>query len=185
VPTVLEDKIHVSTPTRAWRLDLLAQRAALVAILIAVWWGFSLTLPHYVLPLYPAIAILIAGILNSGNLSKARWLVRGTIGWFLFPGAIAIAVLVAFIMFGGDLGLIAWPFSAAAVIFGLFAWWLYDADGAERALLRGMIASVLVAVTVYAVTLRLLPSLFPSENLLTRFGAAAATASKYRVMSAT
>ncbi|MGA8389521.1 MAG: glycosyl transferase, partial [Pseudolabrys sp.] len=122
-------------------------------------------LPHYVLPLYPAIAILIAGILSSGNLSKLRWLVRGTIGWFLFPSAIAIAVLIAFIMFGGDLGLIAWPFSAAAVICGLFAWWLYDVDGAERALLRGMIASVLVAVTVYAVTLRLLPSLFPSAMI--------------------
>ena len=43
-------------------------------------------LPHYVLPLYPAIAILIAGILQSGSLSKARWMVRGTIGWFMFPG---------------------------------------------------------------------------------------------------
>lgn len=127
-------------------------------------------LPHYVLPLYPAIAILIAGILNSGDLSKSRWLVRGTIGWFLFPGAIAIAVLIAFIMFGGDLGLIAWPFSAAAVIVGLFAWWLYEVDGAERALLRGMIASVLVAVTVYAVTLRLLPSLFPSEMIAEDIG---------------
>ena len=74
-------------------------------------------------------------------------------------------MLIAFIMFGGDLGLIAWPFSAAAVICGLFAWWLYDVDGAERALLRGMIASVLVAVTVYAVTLRLLPSLFPSAMI--------------------
>jgi hypothetical protein len=108
---------------------------------------------------------MIAGILDSGNLSKSRWLVRGTIGWFLFPIAIATAALVAFIMFGGDLGLIAWPFSAAAMIFGLFAWWLYEVDGAERALLRGMVASVLVAITVYAVALRLLPSLFPSAMI--------------------
>ena len=145
----------------------------LLAWLVPSWLVFEAVmtkLPHYVLPLYPAIAILIAGILNSGNLSKARWLVRGTIGWFLFPGAIAIAVLIAFIMFGGDLGLIAWPFSAAAVICGLFAWWLYDVDGAERALLRGMIASVLVAITVYAVTLRLLPSLFPSAMIAEDIG---------------
>jgi 4-amino-4-deoxy-L-arabinose transferase-like glycosyltransferase len=145
----------------------------LLAWLVPSWLVFEAVmtkLPHYVLPLYPAAAILIAGILISGNLSKSRWLVRGTIGWFLFPGAIAIAVLVAFIMFGGDLGLIAWPFSAAAVIFGLFAWWLYDVDGAERALLRGMIASVLVAVTVYAVTLRLLPSLFPSAMVAENIG---------------
>jgi 4-amino-4-deoxy-L-arabinose transferase-like glycosyltransferase len=145
----------------------------LLAWLVPSWLVFEAVmtkLPHYVLPLYPAIAILIAGILHSDRLSKARWLVRGTIGWFLFPGAIAIAVLVAFIMFGGDLGLIAWPFSASAVILGLFAWWLYDVDGAERALLRGMIASVLVAVTVYAVTLRLLPSLFPSAMVAEDIG---------------
>jgi 4-amino-4-deoxy-L-arabinose transferase-like glycosyltransferase len=145
----------------------------LLAWLVPSWLVFEAVmtkLPHYVLPLYPAIAILISGVLNSGNLSKAPWLVRGTIGWFLFPTAVAIAVLIAFIMFGGDLGLIAWPFSTAAVIFGLFAWWLYDVDGAERALLRGMISSVLVAITVYAVTLRFLPSLFPSAMIAEDIG---------------
>lgn len=137
----------------------------LLAWLIPSWLVFEVVmtkLPHYVLPLYPAIAILIAGILEPGELSKPRWMARGTISWFLFPGAIAIAVLIAFIVFGRDLGLVAWPFSALAVIFGLFAWWLYEVDGAERSLLRGMIASVFVAVTVYAVTFPLLPSLFPS-----------------------
>ncbi|HET7913023.1 MAG TPA: glycosyltransferase family 39 protein [Pseudolabrys sp.] len=151
-----------------WRSRREAGTQFLLAWLVPSWLVFEAVmtkLPHYVLPLYPAIAVLIAGILDSGSLSKSRWLVRGAIGWFLFPGAIAIAVLVAFVMFGGDLGLIAWPFSAAAVIFGLFAWWLYDADGAERALLRGMVASVLVAITVYAVALRMLPSLFPSAMI--------------------
>ena len=140
-------------------------------------------LPHYVLPLYPAIAILIAGILEPGGLSKNRWLVRGTVGWFLFPVAIAIAAVVAFIMFGRDLGLIAWPFGAAAAIFGLFAWWLYEVDGPERSLLRGMIASVFIAITTsdclslaaehvpsaliakgptYAIAFPSLPKMFPS-----------------------
>jgi 4-amino-4-deoxy-L-arabinose transferase-like glycosyltransferase len=137
----------------------------LLAWLVPCWIIFEAVmtkLPHYVLPLYPALAILIAGILEPGGLSKTRWIVRGTIGWFLFPSAIAIVVLVGFIAFGGDLGLIAWPFSAAAVIFGLFAWWLYDVDGAEHSLLRAAIASVLIAITVYAVTFPSLPSLFPS-----------------------
>ena len=140
----------------------------LLAWLIPSWLVFEAVmtkLPHYVLPLYPAVAILIAGVLESGGLSKARWMVRSTIGWFLFPAAIAIAVLIAFIMFGRDLGLVAWPFSALAVISGLFAWWLYDVDGAERSLLRGMIASILIAITVYAVTFPLLPTLFPSAMI--------------------
>jgi 4-amino-4-deoxy-L-arabinose transferase-like glycosyltransferase len=140
----------------------------LLAWLIPSWLVFEAVmtkLPHYVLPLYPAIAILIAGVLQSGSLSKARWMVRGTIGWLLFPAAIAIAALVVFIMFGRELGLIAWPFSALAVITGLFAWWLYEVDGPERSLLRGMIASILIAISVYAITFPLLPSLFPSAMI--------------------
>src|SRR4029450_1431601 len=99
------------------------------------------TLPHSGLPLYPAIAILIAGIVEPHGVSKQRWMARGTIGWVLFPTAIAFGVLILFIMVGRELGLATWPFSAAAVIFGLFAWWLYEADGAERSLLRAMMAS--------------------------------------------
>jgi hypothetical protein len=48
------------------------------------------------------------------------------------------------------------------VIFGLFAWWLYEADGAERSLLRAMVASIFIAITVYAIIFPQLPSLFPS-----------------------
>ncbi len=137
----------------------------LLAWLVPSWIVFEAVmtkLPHYVLPLYPAIAILIAGILEKGGLARVRWMVRGTVGWFLFPVAIAIVVVVGFVALSRDLGLAAWPFAAAAMISGLFAWRLYDVDGAERALLRAMMASVFIAITVYAVTFPLLPSLFPS-----------------------
>jgi len=137
----------------------------LLAWLVPSWIIFEAVmtkLPHYVLPLYPAIAILIAGILEKGGLARVRWMVRGTVGWFLFPVAIAIVVVVGFVALSRDLGLAAWPFAAAAMIFGLFAWRLYDVDGAERSLLRAMMASVFIAFTVYAVTFPLLPSLFPS-----------------------
>ena len=137
----------------------------LLAWLLPSWLVFEAVmtkLPHYVLPLYPAIAILIAGIVEPHGQSKLRWMARGTVGWFLFPVAVAIGVVVLFIMFGRELGLIAWPFAAIAVIFGLFAWWLYETDGAERSLLRAMVASIFIAVTVYAITFPLLPSLFPS-----------------------
>jgi 4-amino-4-deoxy-L-arabinose transferase-like glycosyltransferase len=157
----------LATPT-VWKARRELSTRFLLAWLIPSWLVFEAVmtkLPHYVLPLYPAIAILIAGVLESGGLSKSRWMVRGTVGWFLFPAVIAIATLVIFIMFGGDLGLIAWPFSALAVISGLFAWWLYEVDGAERSLLRGMIASILIAITVYAITFPLLPTLFPSAMI--------------------
>ena len=138
----------------------------LLAWLLPSWIVFEIVmtkLPHYVLPLYPAIAILIAGILEPGSLSKIRWMVRGTVGWFVFPVVIAVAAVVGFIVIGRDPGIIAWPFAAAAVVFGLFAWRLYEVDGAESALLRGMIASIFISITVYAVVFPLLPALFPSK----------------------
>jgi len=147
----------------------------LLAWLLPSWLVFEAVmtkLPHYVLPLYPAIAILIAGIVEPHGVSKQRWMARGTIGWVLFPTAIAFGVLILFIMVGRELGLATWPFSAAAVIFGLFAWWLYEADGAERSLLRAMMASIFIAITVYAITFPQLPSLFPSALIAEEIRAA-------------
>ena len=150
---------------RIWQARREPGARFLLAWLIPSWVVFEAVitkLPHYVLPLYPAIAILIAGVLESGGLSTNRWLVRGTAGWFAFPAVIAVGVVVIFIVIGHDPGFVAWPFAAAAAIVGLFAWWLYEVDGPERSLLRGMAASVLIAVTVYAVTFPSLPALFPS-----------------------
>ena len=154
---------------QVWRARREPGAQFLLAWLVPSWIVFEAVvtkLPHYVLPLYPAIAILIAGILDQGALYKKRWLVRGTIGWFIFPTAIALMVPVLFLYTEHDLGIIAWPSAAAAMILGLFAWLLYDVDGAERALLRGMMASVFVGVTVYAIVFPALPVLFPSELVM-------------------
>ena len=43
-------------------------------------------LPHYVLPLYPAIAILTVGALERRVLSRS-WLMRGAAWWFAIPAA--------------------------------------------------------------------------------------------------
>lgn len=148
-----------------WRARREPGAQFLLAWLIPSWIVFEAAitkLPHYVLPLYPAIAILIAGIVEGGGPSKARLLVRGTVGWFVFPSLIAVTVVTGFLFIDHDLGLIAWPTAAAAVVMGLFAWWLYEVDGPERSLLRGTVASVLLAVTVYAIAFPSLPVLFPS-----------------------
>jgi 4-amino-4-deoxy-L-arabinose transferase-like glycosyltransferase len=123
-------------------------------------------LPHYVLPLYPAIAILIAGVVDPHVLARQRWLVRGTGWWFFFPVILGVGTIIVLVMFGRQLGLPAWPFAAAAMIFGLRAWWLYAADGAERSLLRGMVASLLLAVAIYAVIIPSLTTGFPSPALV-------------------
>ena len=62
-------------------------------------------LPHYVLPLYPAIAILIAGVVDPHVLARQRWLVRGTGWWFFLPVILGIGTIVVLVMFGRQLGL--------------------------------------------------------------------------------
>jgi 4-amino-4-deoxy-L-arabinose transferase-like glycosyltransferase len=140
----------------------------LLAWLIPSWIVFELVmtkLPHYVLPLYPAIAILIAGVIDPHALARQRWLVRGTGWWLGLPLIIAIAGIVGLVAIGRQLGLLAWPFAAGAVIFGLIAWRLYDVDGPERSLLRAMAASLLIAIAIYAVIAPSLTALFPSVTL--------------------
>jgi 4-amino-4-deoxy-L-arabinose transferase-like glycosyltransferase len=134
----------------------------LLAWLVPSWIVFEIVvtkLPHYVLPLYPAIAILTAGAVESRVLSRRIFLVRGIIWWFLVPGIISVLAIIGAVMIAHSLVLLAWPFFAGAVVCGLFAWRLYDDDGAERAFLRAAAAAVLMAFGVYGVVV---PSLSPA-----------------------
>ncbi len=140
----------------------------LLAWLLPSWIVFELIvtkLPHYVLPLYPAVAILMAAAVESKMLSQRRWLKRGTIFWFLVPIIVSVVAVTAAVVIAGDLVLAAWPFLAAAIVCGLGAWRWYDDDGAERALTRATAAAVLIAVAIYAVIVPALTPLFPAVAL--------------------
>lgn len=122
-------------------------------------------LPHYVLPLYPAVAILTAQAVDARMLSHRRWLVLGTMWWFVVPALAAIAGLAALVIIGRQFGLVAWPLFGASVVMGLLAWRLYGVDGAEHALLRAVTASVLMAIALFAFVVPTLGYLFPSLAL--------------------
>jgi NitT/TauT family transport system permease protein len=68
MPTVLEQQIHALPPERRWRPDLVAQRLALVALLVGVWWLVSLPMPHFVLPGPPRVFEALRMISASGDL---------------------------------------------------------------------------------------------------------------------
>jgi len=140
----------------------------LLAWIIPSWIVFEIVvtkLPHYVLPLYPAIAILTAGALDAGVLSRKRWLMRGAAWWFVVPFILSIAAIAGAIYIGRQLDLLAWPFAAGAMILGLLAWRLYEVDGPEISMLRAAAASVLIAIAVYGVIFPSLSNLFPSVAL--------------------
>jgi len=150
-----------------WRARREPGAQFLLAWLVPSWIVFELVLtklPHYVLPLYPAIAILTAGALERRVLSRS-WLTRGAAWWFAIPALAAILAVVGAISLTRQPAFLAWPLFAIAMILGLFAWWLYEDGRAERSLLNAVVASMFLAFAVFGVVLPSLNTLFPSAEI--------------------
>src|SRR3984893_5881836 len=139
----------------------------LLAWLVPSWIVFELVLtklPHYVLPLYPAIAILTVGALERRVLSRS-WLMRGAAWWFIIPAGASVIAVIGAITLTRQPVFLAWPLAAAAMILGLLAWWFSDGNRAERSLLNAVVAAILLAVAVYGVVVPSLTTLFPSAEI--------------------
>jgi 4-amino-4-deoxy-L-arabinose transferase-like glycosyltransferase len=150
-----------------WRARREPGAQFLLAWLIPSWIVFELVLtklPHYVLPLYPAIAILTVGALERRVLSRS-WLMRGAAWWFVVPAFASVVAVVGAVTLTRQPVFLAWPFVAAALIFGLFAWWLYDDNRAERSLLNAVVAAMFLAVAIYGVVAPAVTPLFPSAEI--------------------
>ena len=150
-----------------WRARREPGAQFLLAWLIPSWIVFELVLtklPHYVLPLYPAIAILTVGALERRVLSRS-WLRRGAAWWFVIPALTSVIAVIGAITLTRQPVFLAWPFVAAALIFGLFAWWLYDDNRAERSLLNALVAAMFLAMAIYGVVVPALTPLFPSAEV--------------------
>jgi 4-amino-4-deoxy-L-arabinose transferase-like glycosyltransferase len=140
----------------------------LLAWLVPSWLVFELSatkLPHYVMPLYPAIAILIAEAIEADMLSRARWLQPGLIWWWLFPLFASAGFLGLAMFLSGNVVPMAWPFLAGAMVCGLFAWLRYETNGAALALIRAAAAAILLAIGVYGFIVPALTPLFPSNTI--------------------
>jgi 4-amino-4-deoxy-L-arabinose transferase-like glycosyltransferase len=151
-----------------WRARREPGAQFLLAWLIPSWIVFELVLtklPHYVLPLYPAIAILTVGALERRVLSRSAWLMRGAAWWFAIPALTSVIAVVGAVMLTRQPVFLAWPFVAGALIFGLFAWWLYDDNRAERSLLNAVVAAMFLAMAIYGIVLPALTPLFPSAEI--------------------
>src|SRR5262249_7971899 len=111
----------------------------LLAWLVPSWLVFELVvtkLPHYVLPLYPAIAILLAGAIDARALSHRTFLEWGTIWWFIFPVLAGIAGNVVFAVVGRPVGFFGLAFFVGAPLPRFFGWRVFPSAGAAPAVLR-------------------------------------------------
>jgi 4-amino-4-deoxy-L-arabinose transferase-like glycosyltransferase len=150
-----------------WRARREPGAQFLLAWLVPSWIVFEVVLtklPHYILPLYPAIAILTIGALERRVLSRS-WLRSGAAWWFVIPAIILVTAVVGAIILTRQPAFLAWPFAALSLIFGLFAWWMFEDPRAERSLLNASVASLLLSVAVYGVVVPSLTPLFPSAEI--------------------
>jgi 4-amino-4-deoxy-L-arabinose transferase-like glycosyltransferase len=150
-----------------WRARREAGAQYLLAWLLPSWIVFELImtkLPHYVLPLYPAIAILTAGAVERRVLSRS-WLMRGAAWWFAIPAIVLTVAVVGAIWLTRQPAFLAWPFVAVSMILGLLAWRLYEDVRAEQALLNAVASALFLSVAIYGIVLPSLKPLFPSVEI--------------------
>jgi hypothetical protein len=76
-----------------------------------------------------------------------------------------VIAVVAAINFTHQPVFFAWPFVAVSLIFGLFAWWMYDDYRAERSLLNAVASSLFLGMAFYGVIVPALTPLFPSVEI--------------------
>ena len=151
-----------------WRHRLTPPLRFLLAWIVPCWIVFELVvtkLPHYVLPLYPAIAILIAWAIERRSLSSNPHLTRFTVMWPIFAAVIPAAAVWLVLYIRGQFAWLAWPFGAVGLIFGFYAWRLYDVEGAERSLLRASLAMLFMTIATLGVAVPLMQPVFSSATL--------------------
>jgi 4-amino-4-deoxy-L-arabinose transferase-like glycosyltransferase len=129
----------------------------LIAWIVPGWIMFELVitkLPHYVLPLYPGFAVMIA--LAIARKAELETWTRGTA--FLWPVVAIFLPIVCVVLafrFNGTFGVLFWPAAAVAILFGVFAWGRVLAGAAERGLILALIAGIATAVAAYSVLPRI------------------------------
>jgi NitT/TauT family transport system permease protein len=82
---VIDDKLPQQPLSRSLRLDLVGERLALVAAVIAIWWASSLSVPHYILPgparVWDALRLIVANGDLWNNLGITLW--RVSVGFIV------------------------------------------------------------------------------------------------------
>jgi 4-amino-4-deoxy-L-arabinose transferase-like glycosyltransferase len=141
----------------------------LMAWLFPAWIALELSLgkaPHHVLPLLPAIAILIVRALEDGTLAlnDARWRAV-TFLWPAIAVALPLFVVGASIVIQGAPAIAAWPLIGFAGFFAIVAWKLLLQDGPERAYYHAAFAALFLTFAIYQLVLPGLKALHPAAHV--------------------
>ncbi|MDR7038998.1 4-amino-4-deoxy-L-arabinose transferase-like glycosyltransferase [Methylobacterium sp. BE186] len=154
----------------AWRARSSDAVALLLAWIVPSWLVFEAVptkLPHYVLPLMPAVAILTALALQSGALDPARRGARATVAFLLLliPVGLTLGLAAAGWKLDRSLPLVALPFLLAACALAALAVAAFARGAAERACVIAILSACLLTPSVLGLAQRALPALKVSGRL--------------------
>jgi 4-amino-4-deoxy-L-arabinose transferase-like glycosyltransferase len=143
--------------------------AFLLAWIVPTWILFEIVptkLPHYVLPLMPAIAILTLRALAAGALHPERRGARLTAGLVvLIPVGLTLGLSAFAWAYDRTLPFAGLPLLLAACAVATLAWSAFAKGLAERALCLGILASMLLSPAVFGLTQPVIAALKVSPRL--------------------
>ncbi|WP_052340807.1 ArnT family glycosyltransferase [Salinarimonas rosea] len=153
----------------AWINRRVREGAFLVAWVVPAWIALELVptkLPHYTMPLYPALAIAAALGIGRGFVGPYRRRFR-IFGFLLalVPVGLLIGLPIAAWMLGDRLGVAALAALAVAAVLGLAAWRLWAKARVEDATLAGIVSAMALSVAVFGFAQKDLAALKLSPNL--------------------
>nr|USU31695.1 glycosyltransferase family 39 protein [Methylobacterium sp. OTU13CASTA1] len=153
----------------AWANRREAGIAFLLAWIVPTWLLFEIVptkLPHYVLPLFPALAILTVLALTRGALDPERRGARLTAGLVvLIPVGLTLGLSAFAWTYDRTLPWAGLPLLLAACAVAVLAWRAFARGAAERALCLGILASALLSPAVFGLTQPVMPALKVSPRL--------------------
>lgn len=153
----------------AWRARREEKVRFLLCWLMPSWIAFEIAatkLPHYVLPLYPALAILAVMALERGALAKAGSRLAGFVWlWPVLAIVLSLGLGVAFVLLGSGFGLAAWPLLILAIALLWIAARAFPRVGPEGAFLTALCGALVLFIAVYQAMLPQMRALWISERL--------------------
>lgn len=153
----------------AWRERREDWVAFLLAWTVPAWVVFEAVptkLPHYVMPLYPAIAILTVAAMARGVVEPRRRFARAWYALLPFiPVCLSAGIVSGTWLLDGRPPLVALPVMAAASAVAVAAWLMFTRGEVTRSALTGIAASVLLSVGVLGLAQLTLPALKLSPRL--------------------
>ncbi len=155
----------------AWRMWRAPRVRFLLAWVVPAWIAFELAatkLPHYVLPLYPGLAILAVLAIEKNSLAKVGSRLAGLVWlWPILAGVLAVVLGGGYVVLGSGFafGLAAWPLLVVAVLLAVLAARALPGAGPEGAFLTAACAALVLYFTVYQLLLPQMRAVWISERL--------------------